>query len=91
MRRIVEKELNGLTTREGLKKRGIKLTWTENLVDHLARQGFSARLGARPLQRTIEAQVVSSLAAYLNREHPLHGLKIHLDWDENSQRLLISQ
>jgi ATP-dependent Clp protease ATP-binding subunit ClpC len=90
VRRIVEKELNGLTTREGLKKRSIKLTWTENLVDHLARQGFSARLGARPLQRTIEAQVVSSLASYLNRERPLHGSKIHLDWDEHDERLLIS-
>ncbi|HJS24743.1 MAG TPA: AAA family ATPase, partial [Pyrinomonadaceae bacterium] len=90
VRRIVEKELNGLTTREGLKKRSIKLTWTENLVDHLARQGFSARLGARPLQRTIEAQVVSSLASYLNRERPLHGSKIHLDWDEHDGRLLIS-
>jgi ATP-dependent Clp protease ATP-binding subunit ClpA len=91
VRRIVEKELNGLTTREGLKKRGIKLVWTESLVDHLARQGFNARLGARPLQRTIEAQVVSSLASYLNRAHPTHGSKLHLDWDENDQRLIISK
>jgi ATP-dependent Clp protease ATP-binding subunit ClpC len=91
VRRIVEKELNGLTTREGLRKRGIKLAWTELLVDHLARQGFNARLGARPLQRTIEAQVVSRLASYLNREHPAHGSQLHLDWDENDQRLMISK
>lgn len=90
VRRIVEKELSTLTTREGLRKRGIKLTWTENLVDHLARQGFNSRLGARPLQRTIEAQVVSPLASYLNRKHPSQGSKIHLDWDENSDSILIS-
>lgn len=89
VRRIVEKELNGLTTREGLRKRGIKLTWTENLVDHLARQGFNARLGARPLQRTIEAQVVAPLASYLNREHPPHGSKLHLDWNEHENSILI--
>ena len=91
VRRIVEKELNGMTTREGLRKRAIKLAWTDTLVDHLARQGFNARLGARPLQRTIEAQVVAPLAAYLNREPPPHGSKVHLDWDENDQRLLISK
>ena len=91
VRRIVEKELSGMTTREGLRKRAIKLTWTDSLVDHLARQGFNARLGARPLQRTIEAQVVAPLAAYLNREHPRHGSKIHLEWDEHDQRLLISK
>jgi len=88
--RIVEKELNSLITREGLKKRGIKLTWTKRLTDHLARQGFNARLGARPLQRTIEAQLVSPLASYLNREHPPHASKLHLDWDETDQQLLIS-
>lgn len=91
VRRIVEKELNGLTTREGLKKRGIKLEWTDSLVDHLARQGFNARLGARPLQRTIEAHVVAPLASHLNREHPQHDSRIHLDWDEKAQRLLISK
>jgi ATP-dependent Clp protease ATP-binding subunit ClpC len=91
VRSIVEKELSNMTTREGLRKRGIKLTWTDTLVDHLARQGFNARLGARPLQRTIEAQVVAPLAAYLNREPPPHGSKVHLDWDENNQRLLISK
>ena len=91
VRRIVGKELNALTTREGLKKRGIKLVWTDGLIDHLARQGFNARLGARPLQRTIEAQLVAPLASYLNRERSLRGAKIHLDWDAKDQRLLISK
>jgi ATP-dependent Clp protease ATP-binding subunit ClpC len=89
VRRIVEKELTGLTTREGLRKRGIKLAWTGRLVDYLARQGFNARLGARPLQRTIEAQVVSPLASYLNREDPSHGSTINLDFDEDEQRVIV--
>lgn len=91
VRRIVEKELSGLTTREGLRKRGIKLVWTERLVNHLARKGFSTRLGARPLQRTIEAQVVSPLASYLNREHPPHGTKIQLDVDEDDQIVIVAK
>ncbi|MEJ7616238.1 MAG: AAA family ATPase [Pyrinomonadaceae bacterium] len=62
VRRIVRKELAGIAAREGLAKRNIKLTWTESLVEHLARQGFNARYGARPLQRTIERTVVAPLA-----------------------------
>ena len=88
VRRIVEKELNGLMTREGLKKRGIKLEWSQKLVDHLARQGFSARLGARPLQRTIEAQVVAPLASYLNRERLPRDSKLNLDLDENDRVII---
>jgi ATP-dependent Clp protease ATP-binding subunit ClpC len=90
VRRIVEKELNSLTSREGLKKRGITLSWSQRLVDHLAREGFNARLGARPLQRTIESQLVSPLASYLNRENLPHDSKLHLDWDEDGLRVLIS-
>jgi ATP-dependent Clp protease ATP-binding subunit ClpA len=86
--RIVEKELTGLMNREGLKKRGIDLSWTPNLVSHLVRRGFSARFGARPLQRTIEAQVVVPLASYLNREHP-RGAKLSLDIDENDRVIIV--
>lgn len=85
VRRIVEKELSALMNREGLKKRSIKLSWTQRLVNHLARQGFSSRLGARPLQRTIESQLVASLATYLNREPSLRNAELHLDLDENEQ------
>jgi ATP-dependent Clp protease ATP-binding subunit ClpC len=85
VRRIVEKELAALTNREGLKKRGIKLSWTPNLVNYLARRGFSSRLGARPLQRTIESQIVAPLASYLNRAHPPRGSNLHLDLDNHDQ------
>ncbi len=88
VRRIVEKELTTLMTREGLKKRDIKLTWTQRLVNHLARQGFSARLGARPLQRTIESHLVAPLASYLNRDQSLRGAQLHLDLDENDQLII---
>ena len=91
VRRIVEKELNALTTREGLNKRGIKLSWTPKLVNYLAHQGFNARLGARPLQRTIESQVVVTLASFLNRERPSRGAKLSLDLDENDQVIIALQ
>ena len=88
VRRIVEKELTALVGREGLKKRDIKLVWTHKLVNHLARHGFSSRLGARPLQRTIESQLVAPLASYLNREQPPRSTTLHLDLDANDQVII---
>jgi ATP-dependent Clp protease ATP-binding subunit ClpC len=75
-------------TREGLKKRGIKLAWTQKLVNHLARQGFSTRLGARPLQRTIESLIVAPLASHLNRDQTLRNAELSLDLDDDNQVII---
>src|SRR5262249_46929422 len=55
--RITRKELSDLGKREGLTKAGLRLTWSERLVEHLAKEGFDSRYGARLLQRTLESQV----------------------------------
>src|SRR6185369_6808339 len=67
VRSITIKELNALNSREGMLKRSIKLVWTERVVDHVAQSGFDSRLGARPLQRFIEREIVTPLALHLNR------------------------
>jgi ATP-dependent Clp protease ATP-binding subunit ClpC len=67
---ITRKELTEIASREGLTRAGIRLTWTEPLVAHLAREGFDRRYGARRLQRTLENLVVTPLAQYL-LDHPL--------------------
>ncbi|MCA9133446.1 MAG: ATP-dependent Clp protease ATP-binding subunit, partial [Planctomycetales bacterium] len=65
IRRISEKELGDLRHREGLERYGRKIEWTEALLDHLARAGFQASLGARPLQRTIETDIVAPLSKWI--------------------------
>lgn len=65
VRAITRKELAELGRREGLARAGLRLTWSERLVDHLAQVGFDARYGARPLQRTVETTVVTALARFL--------------------------
>ena len=69
IRRIAEKELQALAGREGFRKARLRLTWTPALVEHIARKGFDRLYGARPLQRTIEAELVTPLARHL-AEHP---------------------
>ena len=62
---ITRKELDEIGRREGLRSAGLRLRPTARLVAWLARIGFDARFGARPLQRVLERQVVAPLARYL--------------------------
>ncbi|MFN9358837.1 MAG: ATP-dependent Clp protease ATP-binding subunit, partial [Alphaproteobacteria bacterium] len=62
---ITEKELRSIAAREGLKKSGVTLTWTADVVQHLARTGYDPRYGARPLQRTLETLIVAPLSRLL--------------------------
>lgn len=81
VRQIVIKELNALNSREGMEKRSIRLVWTDPLVDHVVRVGFNSRLGARPLQRVIEREIVTPLAIHLNRHPHLRDVQITIDFD----------
>jgi ATP-dependent Clp protease ATP-binding subunit ClpC len=90
IRRIVVKELQSLNTREGMEKRNLRLAWTERLVDHLVGVGFTTRLGARPLQRAIEQQIVTQLAFFLNRKPQLRETQLTVDYDPEQQKIAIS-
>ena len=67
--RVVRKELHDLSRREGFLRRGLKLRFGEQLLEHLVTVGFDPRYGARPLQRVIEHQVVSRLSRFLIENH----------------------
>ena len=81
VRQIAIKELNALNSREGMLKRSVRLVWTDRVVDHVAQAGFDARLGARPLQRVIEKEIVTPLALHLNRNPQLRDTQITVDFD----------
>ncbi|MBY0232358.1 MAG: AAA family ATPase [Gemmataceae bacterium] len=78
IRGIARKELNEVAQREGLARLGLRLEWTAGVEDHLARVGFDAELGARPLQRALEQEVVAPLARWL-LAHPRREGVVRLD------------
>jgi len=78
---ITRKELTELAEREGLQDRGLSLQFSDQLVVHLAKNGFDPKYGARPLQRIIESTVTAALAQHLVARPELRDEKIMLTLD----------
>lgn len=53
--------------REGFRRRGITVGWGEDLIEHLVQVGYEPSLGARPMRRAIETEVLAPLSALLAR------------------------
>jgi len=64
--RIAERELKLVEQRDGLLRRGITLRTTSEALESLARRGYDAHYGARPLKRLIERELLLPLAVELN-------------------------
>jgi ATP-dependent Clp protease ATP-binding subunit ClpB len=60
MEKIVDIQLKLLEKR--LHDRNVKLTQTDDVVAHLAKEGYDPRFGARPLKRYIQQEVVNQLS-----------------------------
>jgi ATP-dependent Clp protease ATP-binding subunit ClpC len=90
VRLIATKELNALNSREGMVKRNLRLAWTDRVVDHVVQLGFNSRLGARPLQRVIEKEIVTPLALHLNRDSQLRDRQIAVDFEVKSGAVIVT-
>ena len=79
---ITQLELDQLANRSGLRSRGITLKYTDAVIDHLAATGFNEKLGARPLQRAIEHQLVRVISLYLVENAALKDEQLFVDYIE---------
>ena len=57
---IVELQLHILS--RNLLEKGITMTWTEDALESLAKQGFDPQFGARPIKRVIQRKVLNELS-----------------------------
>jgi ATP-dependent Clp protease ATP-binding subunit ClpB len=60
IRQIVEIQLRQLARR--VEQKGIELSWTDALVDHIASAGYDPQYGARPLKRLIQKDLEDAMA-----------------------------
>ena len=82
---ITRKELDQIAAREGFRKAGLELGYTEGLVRHLTAAGFDPRYGARPLQRVLETQVVSVISRHLVAHPGIRDTRIRLEVDDGGR------
>ncbi len=76
---IARKELAEVAEREGFRRRGLKVEFTEALVRFVASVGFDPVYGARPLQRAIERHVVGPLSRRLLKGEPPKDSTLRVD------------
>ena len=67
VRIIARGMLGAALAREGLSRRGVTVAWGDDVVDHVVRVGYHPKLGARPLARAIETEVLAPLARVVAR------------------------
>ena len=84
MLQITANELREVAGREGLVRHNLKLEWSDAVVSHLAAHGYDRRYGARPLQRTIEQQVIVPVSRFLIENVPSQGASLRLDMKDGS-------
>ena len=78
LERIVDLEIAKLRERPGLVARALGLDVTPAARRRLALLGHDAKLGARPLRRTIEDLIVAPLAERMAREPALRGMVVRV-------------
>lgn len=67
VRFVVDREMELLRRREGLKYRDVALDIDDAVLDHLGKTGYNAAYGARYLQRTIRSKLIHPIAEVLNQ------------------------
>jgi ATP-dependent Clp protease ATP-binding subunit ClpA len=89
IRRIAERHLRRLETRDGIRYRGVALSLGAGVADHLAQAGFDARYGARPLLRAVERELLAPLAHGLNRHGTDFALAATVNLEDGGLRCAV--
>ncbi len=89
IRRIAERHLRRLETRDGIRHRGVTLTVGAGVTEYLADAGFDARYGARPLLRAVEREMLAPLAHGLNRHGTDFALAANVSLEEGALRCAV--
>ncbi len=74
---IVRIQIN--IVRERLEQKEIKLTFSESVFEHIAKEGYSPQYGARPLKRLIQTKILTPIASLIVGKGVMKGGAVHVD------------
>jgi len=63
-----------------LMEKHITLTFSENAIDYLAKEGYSPQYGARPLKRLIQTKLLTPVANMMVARGIMEGGSVSVDW-----------
>jgi ATP-dependent Clp protease ATP-binding subunit ClpC len=86
---LARRELESLAKRDGLVKSGLRLTWSEAVVEHLGTIGYDARYGARPLHRAIERHVIAPLSHWILAHPDVKGAALAVELTDDGQVVVL--
>ena len=86
IREIVDIQLAHI--RERLTEKHITLTVSDKAKDYLVKKGYDPNLGARPLRRLIQSEVLDKLAIQILEGKITDGDTVLIDCDKNAQIVL---
>lgn len=84
IRQIVRIQLDALTRTLG--GNGITFSYTDGVVDQIAREGYNPEFGARPVKRVIQRSVLNELSMAILRGDVTSQTPIRLDYDSAGER-----
>ena len=82
---IVQIQLAEVTER--LAKKDIALSVSKAVAEYLAREGYDPKMGARPLKRVIQSQILTPVANMMVGEGMLQGGTVKVDLKKDSHEL----
>ncbi len=85
LKKIVDIQLAHLASR--LKAKHIEIEFTKEVKDHLAKHGYDAVFGARPLKRVIQTEIEDELALQIIEEKVKPGSKVTVDIERNRVKI----
>jgi ATP-dependent Clp protease ATP-binding subunit ClpC len=78
IRQIAQREVADVLAREGIVRRGLRVSVDDSVIDLLAERGYDLRFGARYLKRQIERSITYPLARQIARKRLPDGATIRL-------------
>jgi ATP-dependent Clp protease ATP-binding subunit ClpA len=85
IRTIVEIQVSHVTRR--LSEKGVDLTFTSQVFDYFAREGYNPQYGARPLKRLIQTKILTPIANLLISQEVSRGSTIVVSLKRDAQGL----
>jgi len=82
IRQIVDLELTKLEKRLA-KEKQVVISFSPALKEHLATAGFDPDLGARPLRRVIQREILDSLALQVVSGELTEGVRVAVEWQDS--------